>query len=371
MSENKDVIKTQSVQSEEQEIDLMELVRKVWDGRVLILKWCGVAAFIGLIVAFSIPREYETTVTLAPENRGGASGGSMGALAAMAGLTTGATSGRDALSPALYPDIVSSTPFLIELFEVPVVDKKGEVQTTLCDYLQNHQRSPWWSGIASAPFKILGWGLSLFKSKGEEAVESEIDPFRLTHKEAGIASQIASRIKVTVDNKSGVTSLSVTMQDPLISATIADVVMSRLQMHITNYRTTKARHDFEFADKLFTEAKANYMIAMERYAVYVDKNTNIVLESSKVDRTRLLNEMNLAYSLYMQLSQQLEVARAKVQEITPVYTVVQPASVPLSPVKPRKAMILIGFVFLAGVAAVGWILFVKDFIAEWKKPKTA
>lgn len=77
--------------------------------------------------------------------------------------------------------------------------------------------------------------------------------------------------------------------------------------------------------------------------------------------------MNLAYQVYTQMSQQLQMAKAKVQEITPVYTVVQPATVPLRASKPNKLMILVGFVFLAGVGSVGWILFVKDFIANWNK----
>lgn len=50
-------------------------------------------------------------MTLAPESGGKSGGGSMGALAAMAGINLGTSSGEDALSPELYPDIVSSTPF--------------------------------------------------------------------------------------------------------------------------------------------------------------------------------------------------------------------------------------------------------------------
>lgn len=40
---------------EEQEIDLVELARKLWKERKLILKSCGWAALIGLVVGFSIP----------------------------------------------------------------------------------------------------------------------------------------------------------------------------------------------------------------------------------------------------------------------------------------------------------------------------
>ena len=117
----------------------------------------------------------------------------------------------------------------------------------------------------------------------------------------------------------------------------------------------------------YGEAKASYEDAQKKYANFVDANQNIILLSYRAEQERLQNEMNLAYQVYTQVSQQLQMARAKVQEITPVYTVVQPATVPLKPAKPNKLMILIGFMFLAGVGSVGWILFVKDLLKEWKK----
>lgn len=122
-----------------------------------------------------------------------------------------------------------------------------------------------------------------------------------------------------------------------------------------------------FTEKLYGEAKASYEDAQKKYANFVDANQNIILLSYRAEQERLQNEMNLAYQVYTQVSQQLQMARAKVQEITPVYTVVQPATVPLKPAKPNKLMILIGFMFLAGVGSVGWILFVKDLLKGWKK----
>ena len=246
-----------SPQPEEQEIDLIELAQKVWASRKLVFKACGIAALVGLVVAFSIPKEYSTSVTLAPESGGKSGGGSMGALAAMAGINLGTSSGEDALSPELYPDIVSSTPFLIELFDVKVKDQKAKVDTTLYAYLKEEQRSPWWSAIFSAPFKVLGWTLSLFKDEPEEG-DAKLDPFRLTRDESAIADALSKRISVSVDKKTGVTTLSVTMQDPLISASLTDTVMHCLQNYITDYRTNKARHDLAFTEKLYGEAKASY-----------------------------------------------------------------------------------------------------------------
>lgn len=355
---------------EEQEIDLIELAQKVWAERKLVFKVCGIAALIGLVVAFSVPKEYSTEVTLAPETAGKSGGGSMGALAAMAGINLGSSAGEDALSPELYPDIVSSTPFLLELFDVNVKDQKGRIDTTLYAYLDEHQRAPWWSAVISAPFKALGWTLSLFRDKEEVMKNVKADPFRLNRDEARVATALSKRISVSVDKKTGVTTLIVTMQDPLISACLTDTVMHCLQNYITDYRTNKARHDLAFTEKLYKEAKADYTEAQQKYANFVDANQNIIMLSYRAEQERLQNEMNLAYSVYTQVSQQLQMAKAKVQEITPVYTVVQPATVPLRAAKPNKVMILIGFIFLAGVGSVGWILFVKDLLKGWKKQTT-
>lgn len=355
--------------NQEQEIDLIELAQKIWAERKLVFKACGIAAVIGIVVAFSIPKEYETKVTLAPETTGGKGiSGSMGALASMAGINLGSGSnGEDALSPELYPNIVSSTPFLVELFNVNVVTKKGDINTTLYDYMDNHQKTTWWSYILSVPFKALGWTISLIRGEeNENGNGNKVNPFSLTKDQQRVAEDISKSISSSVDKKSGVISLAVTMQDPLISAALTDTVMRKLQNYIIDYRTNKARHDLAFTEKLYEEAKIAYNKAQQAYAAYTDGNMNVVMARYKTEEERLQNEKNLAYNVYNQVAQQLQMSKAKVQEITPVYTVVQPAVVPLKPAKPSKPLILIGFVFLAAFGSIGWIL-VKDMFKGWKR----
>lgn len=355
-----------------QEIDLLELFKKLWDARRFILKVCGIGALIGLIVGFSMPKEYTSKILIAPESTTkSTSSSSMNALASMAGLNLGNSSGRDAIYPDLYPDIVSSTPFLVGLFDIPVHEQKDTTVMTLAEYMRDHQKAPWWRTITSAPFRLIGWTLSLLKDKEEEGEggEKKIDPFQLTREEAGIAGGIGSKIMVTVEKKTWVTTLSVTMQDPLIAATVADTVRARLQEYVTEYRTSKARMTLEYTEKLYLEAQKEYYDAQEKYAKYADANQSMVLLGARAEQEKLQNEMQLAYSAYTQMSQQLRVAKAKVDEITPVYTIIQPASVPLSPSKPSKAMILVGFVFLCGVGSTGWVLFVRDFVNNRRKAK--
>lgn len=125
----------------------------------------------------------------------------------------------------------------------------------------------------------------------------------------------------------------------------------------------------EYAQKLNDEARDEYYKAQQRYADYTDKNQGLILRSAQTERDRLQNESSLAFNLYNQTAQQLQMAKAKVQQTTPVYTVVQPATVPLRPSKPSKVLILVGFVFLAVVAASAWILFGKDMVNSFRNKK--
>lgn len=352
---------------DEKEIDLLELGMKLWDQRKKIIKWCCIGAVIGLVVAFSIPKEYDTTVKLAPElgNNSKTSGG-LGALAAMAGLGNGADMTSDAVNPMLYPDVVSSVPFLVDLFNVPVEDIDKTKKVTLKEYMEEDQKSAWWSVIIGLPFKLLG---AILSDDEEDAPGRKTDSFQLTKQEDLIVQNLQKRITASVDTKTAVITISVLMQDPMISAVVADTVVSRLQEYITDYRTTKARKDLEYAELLNQEAKTNYYKAQQKYADYLDRNNGLILHSAQTTRERLQNEATLAFNLYNQTAQQVQHAKAKVQEVTPVYAVVTPPSVPIKAASPKKPLILVGFVFLAFVACAAWILYGKPLIEEMKKKK--
>ena len=198
--------------SPQSEIDLIALSGYLWKKRRFFIKCCGIATVAGLIIAFSIPKEFTTTVKLAPETTDATSKMSnLGGLAAMAGIDLGSASGQDALSPNLYPDIVHSTPFLLELFPEKVTDKEKKYTTTLYDYIAGHQRFAWWSILMKAPLKGIAALRSFFS--GNEENDGDLNPFQLTHKQEDVLKNLRQRITVYVDKKTQVVTLGVSMQD--------------------------------------------------------------------------------------------------------------------------------------------------------------
>ena len=352
-------------------IDWLKLFRTVWASRKLILKVCSIGAVIGIIIALGTPKEYTAKIFIAPESTRRSSFSGMDALADMAGVDSKSLIDRDAIYPSLYPKIINSTPFLIRLFDIKVREEKDTAVISLSRYIKERQKYPWWSAITSAPSRLFSRIISLFRGKSETEnrksqtdfnSDSKNDIFLLTREEAGIAGAIASRINVGVDKEKRTITLFVTMQDPLVAATVVDTLSVHLRKYITEYRTNKARRILEYYKKMCKDAQTEYYTTQEKYTRYADANRNLAMLTSRAELSRLRSEMSLAFSTYNQLELQVQAAQARVEKVTPVYAVIQPAIVPIAPSKPRKILILAGCILLSAITSIAWVLYVKDFI---------
>lgn len=345
---------------DELQIDWMGILRQVLAIRKKLYKAAAVGVVLGILIALGTPKQYTVSITLSPEMGSSKSGSGLASMAAsFLGGSIGSDS-PDALNATLAPDIVASTPFLLELFDARVVSQDKQIDTTFTAYL-DEQKSSWMGYVLKAPGMAISGIKSLFSEKKEKTETIQEGTIELNEEDAAKLEGLRQQIMADVDKKTAITTLSVTLQDPKVTATIADSVVSKLQQYITAYRTRKAKEDCQYLEKLYKERQQEYYDAQQRYARYVDANSNVVFQSTLAERERLQNDMNLAYQVYSQVAQQLQVARAKVQEEKPVFAVVEPAVVPLNPSGTSRKVILLGVVFLAVVFTGAWELLGKKY----------
>lgn len=345
---------------DELQIDWMGILRQVLAIRKTLYKAAGIGLIIGILIALGTPKQYTVSITLSPEMGSGKSGSGLASMAAsFLGGSIGSDS-PDALNATLTPDIVTSTPFLMELFDARVVSQDKQIDTTFTAYL-DEQKSSWMGYVLKAPGMAISGIKSLFSEKKEKTETIQEGTIELNEEDAAKLEGLRQQITAEVDKKTAITTLTVTLQDPKVTATIADSVVSKLQQYITAYRTRKAKEDCQYLEKLYKERQQEYYDAQQRYARYVDANSNVVFQSTLAERERLQNDMNLAYQVYSQVAQQLQVARAKVQEEKPVFAVVEPAVVPLNPSGTSRKVIVLGFIFLAVAFAGAWELLGKKY----------
>lgn len=341
-------------------IDFGKLFRDMGKHKKTYYKVLACTMLFAVIYTLSLPNYYKCTVKLSPELSSRRTTNSLSSLASSFGINISGVMGNstEALFPTLYPDLMNSVDFKTSLFPIPVTiegkKKKGEMPEksetmTYYDYLKDRQKRPWWSAAKSAFF-------SLFKSHEEDSLlESKVDPFRLTKQQTAIAKAIDRKVVCDVDKKTMLITITVTDQNPLICATIADSVKTRLQNFITDYRTSKVRVDLKYNEKLYAETKARYDKARKLYADFADSNQDVILESVRQRQSELENEMQLQYNAYQQVAVQLLAAKAKVQEETPAFTTLQSATVPVRKAGPGRAKICLLLLFLAFLGTTVWV----------------
>lgn len=349
------------------EIDIIAAITKVLKEWKLLFKVCTIAGIIGVIVALNTQRRYTTTVLMAPEiSNASSSLGGLSSMGAMLGLNLGSMMTSDAIYPEIYPDLLATTDFVVGLFDVPVIPLDSVNSKPYYKHLIESNKTPFWG----YPMVGLSKLVELIKNDTVNVLGKKLDPFRLTKKESKMIEWIGSNVSAIVDKKTSVITLSVTDVDPQVSALMADTVMQRLQDYITLYRTKKARHDLEYIKELYGQARQEYMEAQKKYVQASDANRNVFLESLNSHIKNLENEMQLRLTVYTETAQQLQLAKAKVQEQTPAFTVLQSASIPVRPSSMPKMVVAFIFVVLGGLLDAAWVLFLRDFYHNYKKKKS-
>jgi capsule polysaccharide export protein KpsE/RkpR len=329
-------------------IDLRIVIKTIWNNRRLFYKVLPITFVVSCIYILGFPRYYRTEVRLAPELGNSMANGTLGSIASSFGIDLGSMETSDAITPLLYPDLIEDNGFVVSLFDIKVKSQDGEINTTYHDYLKKYQKKSLWS----YPFNQIA---KLLKSK-DEGGSSEFDPYYLSRDENAIANIVRDNVKISVDKVTAVISIRVDAQDALICRTLADSVKDHLQAFITDYRTRKARIDYEYYKKLAQDAKHEYEKTRQIYSGMSDANTRIALRSVELKLEDMENDMQLKYNSYTTLAAQLEAAKAKVQERTPAFTVIKGADVPVKPIGPKRMIFVLLMLVLASIGTSLYVL---------------
>lgn len=325
------------------EFSLKTFYKAIMASKLHIATHGGIAVVVGLVIAFSIPKEYTADKMLAPEQQQEGISGGLGSLANMAGLNL--SNSTDAIVPDLYPSVVESNDFIVNLLYTDVITQESDTMTYLT-YLLEHTKSPWWSEIGKGIKKVIS---SITASNEEPALNSSarIDPTKMSKKEDKIVDYARNNIGCSISQLNNTINITVRAQDPVVAKIMTDVVTDNLQDFVILYRTSKVRGDYEYYKTIANDAYLKYLNAEKQYAQFCDSHSNATKQSYLSERDRLANDVQITLMAYTQMKQQEQMAEAKVRERTPAFTVIKQASVPNRHSSPRKVLILAGMIFLA------------------------
>lgn len=346
------------------EIDLIALAKTLWSGRRTVFISILICGILGFFIAIFSSKEFVATTIMAPsENDGASKLGGLGGLAAMAGININAATGSD-LAPIVYPKIIASLPFQLDLMKTPLNFSEITEPITFYDFYTAVQKP---NILLKYTLGLPGVILKAIKGeKIEKAIPTDKNrPIELTAKQRNVREILSGLITLEVNVKDGLLTLSAKMPEPLAAAQLAQSAQDILREYIIEYKIKKAKANMDFIQQRCDETAQKFEAAQQRLALFSDRNKNVSLATAKTEEERLRSQYNLIYGIYSELSKQLEQAKIQVKQDTPVFTIIEPVSVPTKRSKPNRPMILFIWLFLGGVIGTG-IVFGRDFFGTVK-----
>lgn len=357
---------------EEDTIDLVEILQKLWAKRKFILIVTGVAMALGLLVALLTPNQYTASCTLVPQTGERRTGGSLSGLAAMAGISLGDMTSGEVLSPNVYPNIIKNVEFQKELLHARYTFPNVPEPITYYHYATDKQYRKFNLLAAIKKYTIGLPGVIIGAIRGEPedtpgtGTAADSIP-RLTYKEQKVLEDLYESFSLNLNEKEGYVQLSTTLRDPYLAAQITLKAQQLLQQYLTEFKLQKVRAKLEFVEGSYQEAKANFEAKQEELARFRDANVNLTSAMARTREEKLQSEYSLLLGVYTELAKQKEQAKIAVTETTPILTVIEPVVVPVEKSKPSRARMLIIYTFLGLIFGVGWVLGVPYLKETFKK----
>ena len=355
---------------EEQEIDLVALVKKMWLNKGLIIKLTAVFMVLGLLVALFSSKVYTTSCDIVPQTSKGAKGGGMSSLAALAGINLNDGQSGAELSPLVYQNIMNSTSFRKELMQTKIDFEEAGRPVSFYEYYTSEEfnKPTVLSYIMKYTIGLPGVIMGAIRGEQPEPDYSSLGGASaietISKNDFKVLKILESCISMTLDNKNGYLTITANMPEALAAAQLAQASVELLQKYITKFKIEKVQSNLDFVQERYNEAKGNFEDVQSRRAKFRDANHNSVKYAARVEQEKLDAEYTLAMNLYSELATQLEQAKINVKETTPILTVIRPVTVPYKKSKPQRAMILLAFTFLGFAAGAGLVL-VSQTLAQF------
>ena len=359
-----------NIPQEEQEIDLVALVKKMWLNKGLIIKLTAVFMVLGLLVALFSSKVYTTSCDIVPQTSKGAKGGGMSSLAALAGININDGQSGAELSPLVYQNIMNSTSFRKELMQTKIDFEEAGRPVSFYEYYTSEEfnKPTVLSYIMKYTIGLPGVIMGAIRGEQPEPDYSSLGGASaietISKDDFKAMSILESCISMTLDNKNGYLTITANMPEALAAAQLAQASVELLQKYITKFKIEKVQSNLDFVQERYNEAKGNFEDVQSRRAKFRDANHNSVKYAARVEQEKLDAEYTLAMNLYSELATQLEQAKINVKETTPILTVIRPVTVPYKKSKPQRAQILFVFTFLGFAAGAGLVL-VSQTLAQF------
>lgn len=370
---------------DDQVIDIIGIIKDLWNHRSFILIVAAICLTLGVLYYMGSERVYYSEAKLLPETSNEFN--QLGQIFQQAENIFGIQrrGEEEGIGVAMYPYIVESIPFQIDLMQKEVYFSDLGERITIFEYFTEHYKPSavnrfydfLWNITLGLPNTLQNIISSLGRGGDDSPETIDFSQFRnfeeptfLPGSVRTVANTVTDYISVQREPQSGLVMIGVSLPDPVAATEMVILVKNLLQEYVIEFRTEKAMSNLLFIEEQFEESKVNFETLQDSLAKFQDQNINPARQSLVIQQERLQFEVEMAFALYSNIGRRYQEAKIKVQEETPVFRIHEPATVPTRPSEPKAERILLGSIFvglLGGIMLLYGIRGVKYFKEEFDK----
>jgi len=325
--------------TEEDSIDIIALLKTLWNGKKLIVKTTILFFIIGCIVALLSPLVYTSQTTFIPqvsEDQMSSSKGGLGSLASLAGinLNQGSSTSDSYLSPLLYSKIAKSDEFSLKLIEEELISLNGD-KFSLKDYLLPGTNT-------NSSFNLIGffkrYTIGLFIKNDNELKNNEIvNGYNfISQEEFGLVNNFKQKFSIVLNDKDGYIEVIASDKDAFISTQLVKIITKNLQSRIIELRTNKIKERLEYSKNQYELKQIEFNILQNNVADFKDSNKNISTARFMSELQKLESEYQLQQNILMTLASEFNNNKIKLNKDTPIFSVIDEVSVPNERSEPKR-----------------------------------
>ena len=349
-----------------EDVSLLDILLILARHKTLIVRTVLIFGLLGVTYALLAPEEFTSEARVVREAQtdrdvnlpGGISPGALSGLGINLG---GASSG---LTSQAFPDVLSSREVRLAVVRDTFRFPDAEGPMTFVDYVN---RPP---GALSRVLNYTIWlpwtlkdalGRAISTSPAPAGTTEVGEPLIPSPEEDEALKAIDDMVSASVDEESGLMTISVTAGGPRLASTLAESFLDHFKTRVRAIRTEKVRERLQFVEGRFQEVEEELETAEERLAQFLERNKNPTTATLQFRRDRLQRQVSFKEQLYSELQSQLTQARLDLQRRQPVVTVVEQPVPPIERSAPQRTLIVLFSLILGGFIGVAGAL-AKTFV---------
>jgi len=351
------------------EIDFIELSKRIFKEKFFILKFTLISALIGIIYSLSLTNLFTASTTFIPQISSSSSSNSspLGGLASIAGIDIGGIKSSSEFPPSLYPQVIESIPFKLDLLSSMIFFEEKNI--TIKDYFLKNNKSDFFGILKKY---TLGLPSLMMSSASKDDIQNKYDSFfyLVSNEDNSVFNSLSGSLNLLINEKEGFITISYVDKDKFVAAQIAKIAKNLLQKKIIEFKNKSSKELLDYTFNLYKEKKISFEKLQDERAVFVDKNINISSSLYRNKLNRIETELAMSQAIVQQLSSKVEQAKLQVNRNTPVFTTIEPVNIPYSKSYPKRTLIVLKYLLIGLVISTGYVLIKKPVLNIFKLIKS-